>query len=141
MVKIICNEDCGNSPKNLFLRDFNVAVARGDFSFVKQHITEDITWHLFEQAGQKEITGSDNVLDEFTHNLVIVPDEFIIDTIITHGHDGAVNGRIEAKDGNSYVFSDFYRFNSAKGAKVKTITSYIIKVKKSLLSGKNYFNH
>jgi hypothetical protein len=64
------------------------------------------------------------------HNFVIVPVELLIEIIITHGHDGAVNGRIEAQDGNSYVFSDFYKFNSAKGTKIKTITSHILNVNK-----------
>lgn len=131
-VTIVCNEDCGNSPKNLFLRNFNVAAAKMNLSFIRKSITEDVVWHLFEPAGQKIITGRENVVSEYETNLVIVPVEFVIDTIVTHGHDGAVNGRIKAKNGKMYVFSDFYEFNSAKGAKIKSITSYIIELEASV---------
>lgn len=124
-VKFVCKEDCGNSPKKLFLRDFNVAAAKAHLSFIKKSLTEDVVWSLFEPAGQKIITGRENVLQEYKENLVIVPTEFVIDTIVTHGYDGAVNGRIKAEDGKSYVFSDFYEFNSAKGVKIKSMTSYI----------------
>jgi len=48
MVKIRVGKDCGNSPKNLFLRDFNIAVAKGNTEIIGQNITEDVTWHLFE---------------------------------------------------------------------------------------------
>src|SRR5574341_769874 len=127
MVKITVSADCGNSPKNLLLRDFNIAVAKGNLSFVEQNIIEDVTWHLFEPSGQKQIHGRDNVIEEYTHNLVIVPLEVVIDTVITHGDAGAVNGAIKAKGGKSYVFCDIYRFSShAKGAKIKEMTSYII---------------
>ncbi len=131
-VKFVCKEDCGNSPKKLFLRDFNIAAAKAKLSFIKRKLTEDIVWHLFEPTGQKKITGRENVIQEYKDNLVIVPVEFVIDTIVTHGYDGAVNGRIKAKNGTSYVFSDFYKFNSAKGAKIKSITSYIIELAASV---------
>lgn len=125
-VRIICNEDCGNSPKNLFLKNFNIAAAKTNRSLIKRSITEDVVWHLFEPAGEKIIAGREIVVSEYETNLVIVPVEFVIDTIATHGYDGAVNGRIKAKNGKSYVFADFYKFNSVKGAKIKSITSYII---------------
>lgn len=130
VVKITCKEDCGNAPKKILLRDFNVAAAKGELSFIGESITEDIIWHLFEPAGQKQITGKENVLKEYKDNLVLVPVEFIIETILTHGNAGAVNGMIKAKDGKSYVFSDVYKFTShAKSVKVKEMTSYIIERK------------
>jgi hypothetical protein len=94
VVKVICKEDCGNAPKKLFLKDFNTAVARGNLPFIEPNITEDVTWHLFEPSGQKQILGRDNVLEEYKHNLVIEPVELAIDTIITQGDRGAVNGTI-----------------------------------------------
>jgi hypothetical protein len=130
MVKVVVSEDCGNSPKNLLLRDFNVAIAKGDFSVVEHTMSEDVVWNLFEPAGQAQIRGRDNVLQEYRHNLVIVPVEFSIDTIITHGNTGAVNGTIKARDKKSYVFCDIYKFSShAKSTKIKEMTSYIIEKK------------
>ncbi len=127
IVKIAISEDCGNSLKNLFLRVFNVAMVKGHLSFVSKGIAEDIIWHLYEPSGQKKIHGRDGVLKEYTNNLVIVPKEFFIDTVISHGNTGAVNGTIKSKDGKSYVFCDVYKFSShAKGDKIKEMTSYII---------------
>jgi len=129
MVKIRIGKDCGNSPKNLFLRDFNVAVAKGNTEIIGQNITEDVTWHLFEPANQKTIHGKDGVIEEHVKNLIIVPAEYNIDTVITHGDKGAVSGVIKSIDGKSYVFCDVYKFSShAKGAKIKEMTSYIIRV-------------
>jgi|WetSurMetagenome_2_1015567.scaffolds.fasta_scaffold104363_3 hypothetical protein len=140
MVKVIVGKDCGNSPKNLFLRDFNIAVAKGNAEVIDQSITEDVTWHLFEPANQKTIHGRDGVLEEYVQNLVIVPAEYNNDTVITHGDRGAVSGTIKATDGKSYVFCDIYIFSShAKGAKIQEMTSYIIRVesKEENRNGKN----
>ena len=127
MVKIAISADCGNSPKNLFLRDFNAAMVKEDLSFVSKSIAKDIIWHLYEPSGQKEIQRRDGVLKEYANNLVIVPKEFFIDTVISHSNKGAVNGTIKSKDGKSYVFGDVYKFSShAKGDKIKEMTSYII---------------
>lgn len=129
MAQVIVGEDCGNSPKGLFLRDFNIAVAKGNIELISQSITEDVTWHLYEPSNQTTIEGKDNVLEEYVKNLVIVPAEFTINTIITHGDRGAVSGAIKAEDGESYVFCDVYKFSShAKDVKIKEMTSYIIRL-------------
>lgn len=49
-------------------------------------------------------------------------------TVITHGDTAAVDGVIMLENGESYAFCDVYRFRGAsKTAKVKEITSYVIK--------------
>ncbi|WP_179353501.1 hypothetical protein [Winogradskyella vidalii] len=48
--------------------------------------------------------------------------------ILSHGKEGAVNGWIKMENGKQYAFSDFYVFQSAKGEKIKAITSYGIKL-------------
>lgn len=127
MVKVSCKEDCGNAPKKILLRDFNFAVARGNLSRASRYLAEEVTWHLFEPAGQKQIHGRENVIAEYEGNLVIEPVEFIVDSIITHGVKGAVNGSVKAKDGRSYVFCDVYQFSShTTSARIKEMTSYII---------------
>ena len=129
MVKVIVGKDCGNSPKNLLLRYFNIAVAEGNTELISESITEDVVWRLFEPANQNTIYGKEGVLKEYVQNLVIVPAEYNIDTVITHGDKGAVSGVIKSIDGKSYVFCDVYKFSShAKGAKIKEMTSYIIRV-------------
>jgi hypothetical protein len=54
MVKVIVGNDCGNSPKNLFLKDFNIAVAEGNIELISQSITEDVTWHLLSQPTKRQ---------------------------------------------------------------------------------------
>lgn len=128
--KIIDNADCDNSPKSLLLRDFNIAVAQGDLEFIGRHVTDDIVWHLLEPDGQKKIQGRDEVLAEYKHNMVIVPEKFTIDNVISHGNAGAANGRIRAKDGRSYAFCDVYKFKgNAKDSKIREMISYIIETR------------
>ena len=127
MAKITMSADCGNAPKGILLRDFNVAVARGDLATVAQSVADDVVWHLYEPSGHKQIHGKASVLKEYAAKLRIKPKEFVMATVITHGNTGAVNGSIESKDDRSYVFCDVYKFSShAKDAKIKDITSYII---------------
>ncbi len=127
MTTVTFPEDCGNSPRNLLLRDFNIAAAKGDLSFVERHLAEDVTWCLFEPAGQKTIHGREKVLDELKNNLVIEPVEFAIETVITHGKHGAVNGTIKATDGKTYVFCDVYTLSGhGKSDAITKMTSYII---------------
>jgi hypothetical protein len=38
-VKIVCKEDCGNFPKKIFLRDFNIAAAK-KIKSMTSHINE-----------------------------------------------------------------------------------------------------
>lgn len=137
--KTIIAADCGNSPGNLLLRNFNIAVAEGDVGFIRQHVTDDITWLLLEPGGQKRIRGKEGVLDEYRYNMAIVPVEFTIDTVISQGDTGAVNGRILAEDGRTYAFCDIYGFNGHSGkTKIRDIISYIIETRERLELNKDY---
>lgn len=59
-VKFVCKEDCGNSPKKLFLRNFNIAAAKVNLPYIKRSLTDDVVWHLSAPAGQKNIFGFSN---------------------------------------------------------------------------------
>lgn len=43
MVTINVTEDCGNSPKNLLLKELNIAFARGDIASLTDLVTADLT--------------------------------------------------------------------------------------------------
>lgn len=122
-LKIICQEDCGNAPKKLVLRDFNIAFAKCDADFILESISEEVVWNMI---GDKCIFGKDNMskeLNELTNKAV----ELHLNNIITHGKTGAVNGTLKFGNGKSYSFCDVYLFSSAgKNAKIKEITSYVI---------------
>ncbi|MBO6792348.1 MAG: nuclear transport factor 2 family protein [Balneolaceae bacterium] len=126
MTKIVSSPDCGNSPKMEFLKAFNIAFAKGDVEFITQSVSDDIVWDII---GDKKIVGKERFTEELERMKNVQTSELIIHQVLSHGKEGAVNGIMKMLDGRQYAFSDFYRFTGAKGAKIKSITSYVIGVK------------
>jgi hypothetical protein len=125
MTRIIVEEDCGNAPKRVLLRDFNIAFAERDADSFLRHLTDTIRWTTM---GEQVIEGREQVaraLEQMKQRATV---ELVIDTIITHGPTGAVNGTVTLEDGSRYAFCDVYRFSSGKETKIKEITSYVIKI-------------
>ena len=125
MTKIIVGTNCGNSPKMVFLKEFNIAFAKGNVEFITDSVTDEIIWNI---VGDKNITGKKNFADELEKMKAEEPTELILNQILSHGKEGAVNGLMKMQNGKEYAFSNFYEFNGAKGAKIKSITSYIIEI-------------
>ena len=46
MTRVIIGEDCGNSPKNIFVQEITIALANGDVKSVLNSVTEDIRWSI-----------------------------------------------------------------------------------------------
>lgn len=123
MVKITVSDDCGNSPKKLLLKDLNVAFAKGDIEFIRESVSDDISWNI---VGDKQIQGKsdfDKALEQMQSSEAV---ELIIGKIITHGKEGAVSGEIKTADGKVYAYCDIYEFRGAKGASIRSIESYVI---------------
>ena len=125
MTKIVSSPNCGNSPKMEFLKDFNIAFAKGNVELIVESVTDDIIWNII---GDKKIEGKDKFTQELEKMKMKKASELILDRILTHGKEGAVSGVIKMQNGKKYAFSDFYEFNGAKGGKVKSITSYVVKI-------------
>lgn len=125
MTKITLKTDCGHSPKREFLKDFNVAFGKGDVKFLTENVTEDVIWNM---VGDKTIEGKDDYSKAIKKMKDKKVSEFVIEKIVTHGKEGAVNGIVKMKDGKNYAFSDFYEFKNTKSTDLKTITSYVIKI-------------
>ena len=125
MTKIISSPNCGNSPKMEFLKEFNIAFAKGIVEFIAESITDDIIWNII---GDKKIEGKEKFTEELEKMKSEKATELIIDQILSHGKEGSTNGIMKMKNGKKYAFSDFYKFKSAKGAKIKSITSYVIEI-------------
>ncbi len=124
MVTITVHEDCGNAPKKLFLKDFLVASVSNDSAFVARNTTDDIRWNL---VGSRCISGKQNVLTELQHLRSDEVTELVINTIVTHGYNGAADGSLKFKGGKVVAFCDFYQFRaSTNNAPIKTITTYAI---------------
>ena len=126
MTRIQIKTDCGNSPKMTFLKDFNISFAKGEVDIILARVTEDISWNLVGH-------WSRNGLREFLEELKLLedqqPEEMVIDHVVSHGKQGAVNGILTRSDGKKYAFADFYEFKNAKGTLIKSITTYMIPLK------------
>jgi len=125
MTKIISSPYCGNSPKMEFLKEFNIAFAKGNVKFITENVTDDILWNII---GDRKIEGKEKFREELEKMKSEKASELIIDQILSHGKEGATNGIMKMQNGKKYAFSDFYKFNGAKGAKIKSITSYVIEI-------------
>lgn len=125
MTKITINSDCGNSPKKAFLKDLNIAFAVGDTSFLLSSVSDHIEWNII---GNVIHEGKEKFEEEIEKMKSKKVSELKLDRLVTHGKEGAVSGVMKMQNGKNYAFSDFYEFTGAKGAKVKSITSYVIEI-------------
>lgn len=124
MTKINIPIDCDNSPKRKFIKEFNIAFAKGNADFIIDHVSDDIVWIIH---GDKTIVGKEDFIKEIQIMQKKIADELTLKSIITHGREASANGEIKM-NGNSYMFCDVYGFNSASGKIIKTMESYVIAV-------------
>ena len=125
MTKIISSPNCGNSPKMKFIKEFNIAFAKGNLEFLMENITDDIVWNII---GNKKIEGKEKFTEELKKMKSEKVIELIIDQTLSHGKEGASNGVMKMKNGKKYAFSDFYVFKNTKSTDLKLITSYVIEI-------------
>lgn len=125
MIKIISSPNCVNSPKIEFLKQYNIAFAEGNLTFLIDSVSDDIIWNII---GDQQIEGKVNFAKAMEEMKSVKASELIIDQILSHGKEGAANGMMKMQNGEKYAFSDFYMFQGAKGIKIKAITSYCIKM-------------
>ncbi len=125
MVKVTVDVDCCNSPKKLFLKQFNTAFAEGDVEFLRASVADDIIWRV---VGANVISGKAEFASALTKIDFSANARVTIKRIITHGNEAAVNGDILMTNGKTYAFCDFYEFDSAKGTSIKVVESYNIEV-------------
>jgi hypothetical protein len=125
MTKVILSEDCGNSPKNIFVQKVTVALAKGDSKSILSNVTDDLRWNMI---GRQVIEGKARAaqsLDEMKKDPVEI---LTIQHIATHGKAGAVNGTIRLRSGGLCGFCHMYEFSNSKGSAIKEITSYVIRI-------------
>ncbi|SFU41843.1 hypothetical protein SAMN05216480_10317 [Pustulibacterium marinum] len=117
--------DCSLSPKALFIKDFNIAIATDNIDFLTNHVTDSLEWHII---GDKVIRGKKAFQKELQHMISHEIDELIIQQIIINEKEAAANGTMTMNSGTTYAFSDFYTFHSTSEKAISGITSYIIKL-------------
>ena len=122
-VKITVPNDCGNAPKKIILRDFNISLIIKDYSTLLEKTADDITWIII---GDEIIEGKRDFIkkvDELYEDKIT---ELLIHDIITHGYVASVHGKLIGPN-ESFHFCHIFKFTGAsKTAKIKKITSYII---------------
>lgn len=126
MTRVITSEDCGNSPKNIFVQDLTIAFAKRNSKFILGNVTDDIRWNI---VGNKLIQGKDNFAEALEQKKNEKVEELTMQHVATHGKAGAVNGTTKSKNGKTYAFCDVYEFSNTKGTAVKEMTSYVIEIR------------
>ncbi|MTI48081.1 nuclear transport factor 2 family protein [Sporosalibacterium faouarense] len=122
-LKIICDEDCGNAPKKLFLREFILAWVKNNLTFIEKNISESVCWNII---GDRSVQGKTNFLDTYKQIQTYFVKEIEISTIITHGKTGAINGNFTYEQGK-IDFCHVLTFTSAgRNGKIKKLTTYEI---------------
>ena len=125
MSKINILADCNNSPRKEFLKELNIAFAKGNAGFITEHVSNDIVWTIY---GDKKIEGKEAFREEVRAMKQHTADEMTLLNVITHGREAAANGKMRMGD-MTYAFCDVYRFAKTTGLELKSIDSYVIKIK------------
>jgi len=60
MTRIIVSEDWCNSPKNNFILQFTIAVARRDVKSILDSVTEHVRWNI---VGSQLVEGRENLVE------------------------------------------------------------------------------
>lgn len=120
-------DDCGNSPKKLFLKDFNIAFIKNDLAKILESLTDDVRWNM---VGSKVVEGKEAIKEFILPMMESKGTELTINSIITHGKTAAVDGVMAFEDGSRIAFCDIYTFSGHDdNAKIKEMTSYIVELK------------
>ena len=125
MPNITVRPDCDNAPKKALLRDFISAFAHADIDGILSPMSDDVVWNL---VGDSVIEGKENVRALLEAMQGIGTSDLVIESIITHGREAAVNGVIRSNSGEAHAFCDVVQFTSASSMKIKTMTSYSIAI-------------
>ena len=125
MSKINILVNCNNSPRKEFLKELNIAFAKGNADFIVGHASNDIVWTIY---GDKKIEGKEAFREEVHAMKQYTADEMTLLSIITHGMEAAANGEMRMGD-KTYAFCDVYRFTKTTGLELKSMDSYVIKTK------------
>ena len=123
MAKILVTPDCGNAPRKLFLKNFHEAIANGKADVLIMLLPDTIKFSL---VGEDEVQGKQNVLKSIKASPLWKVKELKVDTIITHGPDASVSGEVIGQHKQRTAFSIVYRFKSAGGMELRSISCFII---------------
>ncbi|MFW5760769.1 MAG: nuclear transport factor 2 family protein [Cyclobacteriaceae bacterium] len=120
--EIIIPADCGNAPKKIFLKDFNIALANADIDYLKDSVADYIHW---EVIGREKAVGKQEFI-ALLQGMKANCTKLSLQKILSHGREGAVYGHKAFANGKTEAFAGFYEFNSAKATKLKSAIVMVV---------------
>ncbi|WP_156758867.1 nuclear transport factor 2 family protein [Microbacterium karelineae] len=108
-------ENCGNSPKNTLLAEWERALALGDEAAMRAVLTADVAL----ENGARTTTGIEEVMAELARLRGDLTHAHL-DMAVTHGREGAAGGSWTRGSATSHV-AHLFRFASAKGTALNWI--------------------
>ncbi|WP_110589804.1 hypothetical protein [Microbacterium suaedae] len=108
-------ENCGNSPKNTLLAEWEGALAVGDENGVRVVLTADVVLEI----GARTLSG----IEEVTAELLRIRGDLTrahLDMAVTHGKEGAAGGSW-TRGSDTTHFAHLFRFATAKGTALSWI--------------------
>jgi len=123
--EIVVPEACERSPRQAWLRDFNLAFIGGEVEKTLSYVAEDVVWELVGEGTIKGREGMRAWLESMAGKRARrVEFEFFI----TGGHTAAVNGSYEMESGSGFRFCDIYEFtDDGEDSPIRNYTSYVIR--------------
>ncbi|WP_017539048.1 nuclear transport factor 2 family protein [Nocardiopsis halophila] len=124
MVQVTIAPDCGNAPRKQLLRDFTIALAKRDAQALLPTVADDVVWEI---VGRRTVRGKADFADAVATAVERQAETLLLDSILTHGSEGAVSSRMAFPGGGAMRCCDVSAFSGhSKTAKIKRITSYWI---------------
>jgi len=118
--------NCGNSPQIKLIKELNIYMAKLEFRFFYDYLTDNVQWNIL---GLRKLIGKDKVIEvmeEIQFDNVL---ELNLHSIISHGTAGAVNGVVTMENQKQYAYCSIYTFTSnSDDGKIKEMTTYFYEV-------------
>ena len=121
-MRIVRSRDCGNSPKNALLEKAAVALATRDARALAPLVADDVRWDF---VGERVVEGREQLAAALAARHEGIA-RLVIHRVVSHGRAGCVNGTATRTNGEVVEFCDVYEFGNAKGATVRSITTYAV---------------
>lgn len=115
--------DMGPSPRKHFLRDWQVALVEGNWDFIADHLTDDVS---FYPVSEEPIHGKAAFLASLKARMDSVVEDLLIHHIITHGREGMLSG--ERRGEKNDAFCHVFTFKNTTANAIRSLRSYVVPV-------------
>ncbi|GGD24881.1 hypothetical protein GCM10010915_01000 [Microbacterium faecale] len=112
-------ENCGNSPKNLLLADWERALAYAEWDDVAAVLDDEMVLEVAVAGGFETLSGRDAVVERLRSVRGDLT-RAVVDSAISHGKEGAAWGSWTIS-GAEVPFAHAFRFTSAAGKRLASI--------------------